>query len=58
MEDIAPEYDVVVLGTGAILGCMTREITDMADRLDGMRPLWVCTQQTVQHQLAKFHAVC
>ena len=43
MDEIAPEYDVVVLGTGKLQtphGGAPRILTDVP-RVDGMRALWV-----------------
>lgn len=58
MDEIAPEYDVVVLGTGklastphwleghglegSIVMLFVREMANTEDRVDGMCSFWVC----------------
>ncbi len=41
-DEIAPEYDVVVLGTGATEPRMEGQQTANMNRFDGMYPVWVC----------------
>ena len=41
MDEIAPEYDVVVLGTGVPCRSPKLQVTANLGRINGMRSFWV-----------------
>lgn len=51
MDEIAPEYDVVVLGTGLLLPRhSTAPNTDLPPRPDRVRVVWVRSSQNLYYQ--------